>query len=152
VSGASPSPYRRVLVGTDGSPSAAIAVRHAARLALISGGELTIVSAYTRSAVTVSPMVSNEDAWMVTDAAGAQDHVVGGQDLARAEGLAAVHCRTDAGDPAAVLLDVASEIGADVIVVGSRGMAAASRFLLGSVPNRISHHAGCDVVIVRTVT
>jgi nucleotide-binding universal stress UspA family protein len=94
--------------------------------------------------------VEDADSWMVTDAAGAQDHVLDGQELAKAEGLAQVHGRTESGDPAAVLLDVAGDVGADLIVVGSKGMAAASRFLLGSVPNRVSHHAPCDVEIVRT--
>lgn len=151
MSGAPPSPYRHVLVGTDGSASATIAIRHAARLAVACGARLTIVSAYTRSDGSGNQLVATDDAWMATDAAGAEDHVVAGQDIARAEGLAGVRGRTDAGDPASVLLDVAAEVGADVIVVGSRGMASASRFLLGSVPKRISHHAQRDVVIVRTV-
>ena len=87
---------------------------------------------------------------MVSDAAGAEEHVAKAQDLVRDLGLASVGGRTENGDPAAVMLDIAAEIGADVIVVGSRGMATASRFVLGSVPNRVSHHATCDVIIVRT--
>ena len=54
------------------------------------------------------------------------------------------------GDPADAILDVAEEIGADLIVVGNKGMTGARRFLLGSVPNKISHHAPCGVYIVRT--
>ena len=54
------------------------------------------------------------------------------------------------GDPADAILDVAEEIGADLIVVGNKGMTGARRFLLGSVPNKISHHAPCSVYIVRT--
>jgi nucleotide-binding universal stress UspA family protein len=140
-----------VVVGTDGSPTAQQAVTHAAELALACGGRLTIVSAYTRHEANPGELEAPlDDSSVATDAAGAQDHVVAAQDLARAAGLTELRGRTEAGDPAAVLLDVASEVGADVIVVGSRGMAAPSRFLLGSVPNRVSHHAGCDVVIVRT--
>ena len=51
--------------------------------------------------------------------------------------------------PADALLDVASEVGASLIVVGSQGMSGARR-LLGSVPNKVSHEARCNVLIVST--
>jgi nucleotide-binding universal stress UspA family protein len=54
------------------------------------------------------------------------------------------------GDPADAILDVAEEQGADLIVVGNKGMTGAKRFLLGSVPNKVSHHAPCSVLIIRT--
>jgi nucleotide-binding universal stress UspA family protein len=54
------------------------------------------------------------------------------------------------GDPADAILDVAEEEKADLIVVGNKGMTGAKRFLLGSVPNKVSHHAPCGVYIVRT--
>ncbi len=55
-----------------------------------------------------------------------------------------------AADPAEAIISVAEQRGADLIVVGNKGMVGAGRFLLGSVPNKISHHAPCDVLIVRT--
>jgi nucleotide-binding universal stress UspA family protein len=54
------------------------------------------------------------------------------------------------GDPADAILDVAEESGADLIIVGNKGMTGAKRFLLGSVPDKISHHAPCSVMIIRT--
>ena len=54
------------------------------------------------------------------------------------------------GDPADAILDVAEERGADLIVVGHKGMTGARRFMLGSVPHRVSHHAPCSVLIIRT--
>jgi len=149
---AAAGPYHHVVVGTDGSATAAQAVGHAAQLASACRAKLTIVSAYTRRDANLAELSAppGDDDWVATDAAGAEDHVIAAQAIARARGAEQVAGRTEAGDPAAVLLDLASEVGADVIVVGSRGMAAASRFLLGSVPNRVSHHADCDVVIVRT--
>ena len=54
------------------------------------------------------------------------------------------------GEPADAILDVAEEINADLIVVGNKGMTGARRFLLGSVPNKVSHHAPSSVIIVRT--
>jgi nucleotide-binding universal stress UspA family protein len=56
----------------------------------------------------------------------------------------------DPGDPAKAIVRFAEEEGADLIVVGSRGMTGTRRFLVGSVPNKVSHHAPCDVIIVRT--
>jgi nucleotide-binding universal stress UspA family protein len=54
------------------------------------------------------------------------------------------------GDPADVLVDVAEEVGADLLVIGNRGMTGVKRFVLGSVPNKVSHHAPCSLLIVDT--
>jgi len=54
------------------------------------------------------------------------------------------------GDPADAILNVAEEIKADLIVVGNKGMTGARRYFLGSVPNKVSHHAPCSVMIIRT--
>ena len=62
----------------------------------------------------------------------------------------AVQSHPREGDPADAILDVAEETKADLIVVGNKGMTGAKRFLLGSVPNKVSHHAPCDLIIVRT--
>jgi nucleotide-binding universal stress UspA family protein len=58
-------------------------------------------------------------------------------------------CRRE-GDPADAILDVAEEKNADLVIVGNKGMTGAKRFLLGSVPNKVSHHAPCSVLIIRT--
>ena len=68
---------------------------------------------------------------------------------ARAAGVV-VNIYSRQGDPADAILDVAEERGADLIVVGNKGMTGAKRFLLGSVPNKVSHHAPCSVLIIRT--
>jgi nucleotide-binding universal stress UspA family protein len=56
---------------------------------------------------------------------------------------------TREGDPAEVIIEVANEQQADLIVVGSRGLTGIKRFRLGSVSNKVSHHAPCSVMIVR---
>jgi nucleotide-binding universal stress UspA family protein len=63
-----------------------------------------------------------------------------------------VHSISERGEPADALITVAEERGGDLIVVGSKGMSSASRFLLGNVPNKVSHHAPCDVIIVHTTS
>ena len=65
-------------------------------------------------------------------------------------GLDDVEIFSRQGDAADAILDIAEEQRADLIVVGNRGMTGAKRFLLGSVPNKVSHHAPCSVLIVRT--
>ena len=57
-----------------------------------------------------------------------------------------------AGEAADALIGVAEETGADLIVVGNRGMSGARRFVLGSVPNTVSHHCPCILLIVDTTT
>ncbi len=54
------------------------------------------------------------------------------------------------GDAADAILDVAEERGADLVIIGNKGMTGAKRFLLGSVPNKVSHYAPCAVMIIRT--
>jgi nucleotide-binding universal stress UspA family protein len=75
-------------------------------------------------------------------------------ELARADaqgaGVTAVETFARQGDAADAIIDVAEEQRTDLIVVGNRGMTGAKRFLLGSVPNKVSHHAPCSVLIVRT--
>ena len=70
-------------------------------------------------------------------------------DLVRTAGVE-VETYARQGDPADAILDVAEETDADLIVVGNKGMTGAKRFLLGSVPNKVSHHAPCSVLIIRT--
>jgi nucleotide-binding universal stress UspA family protein len=69
---------------------------------------------------------------------------------ARGAGVVEIEAHPREGDAADAILDVAEEHGCDLIVVGHRGMTGAKRFLLGSVPNKISHHAPCSVLIIRT--
>jgi nucleotide-binding universal stress UspA family protein len=54
------------------------------------------------------------------------------------------------GHPADVLLDIAGSREVDLIVVGNKGMSGARRYLLGGVADKVSHHAPCSVMIVRT--
>ncbi|MDQ1373367.1 MAG: hypothetical protein QOJ09_705 [Actinomycetota bacterium] len=145
--------YRNVVVGTDGSETAELAVQHAAQLAGAFGARLTVVTAYTPGG-GVSPQELDEAPedvrWRLVDASAAEDLAGHAKALARKAGVTDVQTRVAAGDPASALIDVAEDTLADVIVVGSKGMTGASRFVLGSVPNKVSHHAPCDVLIVQT--
>ena len=144
--------YRSIVVGTDGSATAEHAVREAAELAKSFGSRLTIVTAFMpRSEDEVArdqDKVPDDLRWMLTDAAQAEDRAGAGRAVAAHLGLEDVDVRVGRG--AEVLIDVAEDIGADLIVVGSKGMTSAARFVLGSVPNKVSHHAPCDLAIIHT--
>ena len=146
--------FATILVGTDGSQTAQAALSEAAALATRLGSRLLIVSAYApafRREFSVAAHASSDEAqWML----GPREEVLAILEHARQfvaqTGVAAVETFARQGDPADAILDVAEEERCDLIVVGNKGMTGAKRFLLGSVPNRISHHAPCSVLIVRT--
>ena len=144
-------PYRNVVVGTDGSETATEAVRHAAKLAAANGARLTVVTAFTPKNPAVPDLeeVPEEIKWRITESAHADEVASGACRLANELGVKDARTRSAKGDPAEALIDIAEDTGGEVIVVGSKGMAGAGRFL-GSVPNKVSHHAPCDVLIVAT--
>ena len=145
--------FERIVVGTDGSETAAEAVRQAVELARLVGGRLEIVSAYEPVPDARLRGESQQAPPDVQWAIGPREDVdailgAAAQVAERAGVQAAVHARQ--GDPADAILDVAEETRADLIVVGNKGMTGAKRFLLGSVPNKVSHHAPCGMLIIRT--
>jgi nucleotide-binding universal stress UspA family protein len=146
--------YKNVVVGTDGSNTADKAVEAAAELARQWNAVLHIVTGYRTGSgaghAAGSPMGGGADG-------GAADHLqheaadqVGSKAAATwAEGLITRN-HAVSGHPADAILDTAQTVGADLIVVGSKGMQGARRFL-GSVPNSVAHGAPCSVLIVKTV-
>jgi nucleotide-binding universal stress UspA family protein len=146
-------PYSTVVVGTDGSATAETAVKHAGKLAADHGAQLVVVTAYeTRDDELFSRTrgVAGETSWALTNRHQAEEKAKYGKTLATELGAASVVVQAVAGEPPDVLLDTATEFGADLIVVGSKGLTGASRFVLGSVASAVSHHARCDVLIVQT--
>ncbi|MDX6583206.1 MAG: hypothetical protein QOI10_2390 [Solirubrobacterales bacterium] len=145
--------FERIVVGTDGSDTAAEAVRQATELARATGAKLDIVSAYHPVPPDRLREESGEIPGDVAYAVGPKEDVnVILEAAAKPAQEAGMEVLTHAreGDPSDAILDVAEEVTADVIVVGNKGMTGARRFLLGSVPNKISHHAPCSVYIART--
>jgi nucleotide-binding universal stress UspA family protein len=148
--------YDAIVVGTDGSETAGVAVQHAAKLAEATGATLHIVHAYRpvllseagMSAISGGPTI---DVHGVNEGIAENAAVVCAQAAASAErGGLKVETHTTRGEPCDALIAVAQDVSADLIVVGNRGMTSVKRFVLGSVPNKISHHAPCSVLIVDT--
>jgi len=145
--------YRNVVVGTDGSETAEVAVRHASQLAKDHGARLVIITAYEPhddQLARSTPGVPDDIRWTLTDRVQAEEKAIQGRVLANEAGVKGVVAQAIAGSPTEVLLEAAGDFSADVIVVGSKGLTGASRFVLGSVASSVSHHAPCDVLIVHT--
>jgi nucleotide-binding universal stress UspA family protein len=142
------------VVGTDGSETAERAVEHAAGLAATLDATLVVVTAYRSQPdqeITGPPSrVPGELEWAATASAGAEEVAGRAARAAARVGASSVRVRTQAGDAATVLGEVSDEVGAGLVVVGSRGMSSATRFVVGSVANSLSHRADRDVLIVST--
>jgi len=126
---ASDREYTKLLVGTDGSPTASEAARRALELAMLLRASAVVV--YVGDPI-VGAITLEETA------SGAPEHVE-------------VESRVVQGEPAEQLRAVAEREGVDLLVVGNKGMTGARRYFLGSVPNELAHSAPADVLIVKTV-
>jgi ubiquinone biosynthesis protein len=120
----------RVLVATDRSDTAHRAVEWAAEMASRYDAELLVLR------VTLDGDTAELEADLAGYVEGLAEHV---RPLVRR-----------AEDPAQGIVDAARDEDVDVLVVGSVGMQGRREFLLGNVPNRVSHNAPCTVVIVNT--
>ena len=145
--------FKSIVVGTDGSETASEAVRQAVDLAKEISAKVQLVSAYEpvgdqrlREERTEVP---DDVQWMVNPREDVDATLRAAADRAKEAGVD-VETYARQGDPADAILDVAEEKNADLIIVGNKGMTGAKRFLLGSVPNKVSHHAPCSVLIIRT--
>ena len=135
-----------VAVGVDGSSTAGEAVQVAAELARRFDAELVLLSAYKHSGEAATHHSDEESHWATDPAARQRASLSRTEDGLRDSGVN-VSSRVGEGDPADVLVRLAEDCSADILVVGNKGM---ERRVLGSVPNTVSHKAGCSVLIVKT--
>ncbi len=141
--------YTRIVVGTDGTDRSLIAVDHAARLAAAFSAELHVVAAASpsdavgRQPTTMSALVAD-----LSDAS-AKTAAKIGRDASRRHRVRVVE-HPQVGEPASVLMAIADEIDADLIVVGNKTMSGRIRTFTGSVPSRLAHHSRRPVLIVHT--
>jgi nucleotide-binding universal stress UspA family protein len=149
--------YKTIVVGIDGSDTSRAAMLTAADLAKLTGARVHVVTAsakgYLASLAAVEPMAAGVLEALRT--AESQVESAAEAMLARAAeevGNRGVEVETHIVDspPADAIVDVAQAVGADLIVVGNKGMRGSKRYVLGSVPNSVAHHAPCDVTIVST--
>jgi nucleotide-binding universal stress UspA family protein len=153
--------FKAIVVGTDGTESASKAVLAAAELAASQPGSVLHIvtvqkplspTALAASEMAASAPVAAERGWEEEIKAELEQTLGRAADVAGGAGGAGdtrIETHARFGSPAEVLCDLATDLQADVIVVGNRGMKGGRRFL-GSVPNSVSHHAPCSVLIVDT--
>jgi nucleotide-binding universal stress UspA family protein len=140
--------FSTVAVGTDGSATASKAVRAAAEMARRYGAKVVLLSAFQDPGWAPrehsSPEV--EVQWALSPSSRVREILARTEQDLRSEGL---ECSTlvDEGDPGDVLVRLAEECGADVLVIGNKGM---KRRVLGSVPNTVTHKAPCSVLVIKT--
>jgi nucleotide-binding universal stress UspA family protein len=139
-----------VAVGTDGSDTAAKAVEFALEMASRYEAKIVFLSAYrpvSEDRLKREARDAPEDVqWQINPAEDVEPALRDAVDAAGERGLESTSEARE-GDPAKVLVELASKHGADVLVIGNKGM---TRKVLGSVPNTVSHKADCSVLIVKT--
>jgi nucleotide-binding universal stress UspA family protein len=135
-----------VAVGTDGSATAAAAVEQAADIARRYDARLVLISALARVPAGASPPDDVELQWASQPAARLKSLL---ERTARELTSSGLRCDSmvDEGEPAEVLVRLADHCGADLLVIGNKGM---QRRVLGSVPNSVSYRAHCSVLVVKT--
>ena len=137
----------RIILGTDGSPAAEIAGRLVAERTWPTGTRVSVVSV-ARPLVDLSGMAAVASDRAGADGAGAQTIAEGMTDTLRAAGLTA-DADVAVGEPAAVLMERADVLMADLIVVGNRGRGPIASAVLGSVSASLVDHAPCPVLVAR---
>ena len=138
--------FSTVAVGTDGSSTAADAVKAAAEIARRFDAKVLLLSAFRESGEAPSDPSGEEEQWAFNPVARLREILARQEDELRRQGL---DCSTlfEEGDPADVLVRLADISGADLLVIGNKGM---RRRVLGSVPNTVAHRAPCAVLVVKT--
>ena len=142
--------FKSIVVGTNGTETADIALTRAIELARLTGATLHVVSAYEPAPARVGGSQTPAEAgeWAITPHFKVDAVLDRATDVAKADGVK-IEAHGPKGDAASAILAVAEGNDADLIVLGSKGMQGARR-VLGSVPNKVSHKAPCDLLIVQT--
>lgn len=145
------SGYQTVVVGTDGSDSSLRAVDRAARLASGSGATLIVATAYLpHENDTRATDALKDEGYQATGNAPLYAILKEARERAQAAGASTVEERLVEGAPVDALVDLAENVGADLLVVGNVGLSTIAGRLLGSVPANVSRRAKTDVLIVHT--
>jgi len=143
--------FSRILVALDGSDYSLKALDFAVDLAKKYQSQLVLVHVVMRQIYAINPpeagILAGTAIVRELEAEG-KAILAKGEQTVKAQGVP-VEIRLRQGVPAEELLRAAAEEKADLMVLGSRGLSQVRAFLLGSVSDKVSHHAKCPVLIVR---
>ena len=147
--------FASIVVGTDGSDRDLEVVRAAVRCATLSGGTVHIahgfrpITSVAAGLADGAPGAASVDFEALDEAVEAENrHAIGAATAVAADAGVATTEHSVAGDAADVLVELAEQVSADLIVIGNHGLHSRKRFLQGSVANRVVHHARCSVLVV----
>lgn len=139
-----------VLIGVDGSSASRHAAHQGLELAKQANAKVTLV--YVLESPTVIP-VGPLSGFVVTAPPRSPEELQRAREeldeLVKEMPQVPCEKRVVPGAPAETLCELALQLHADVLVVGSHGHGEARRWLLGSVSDRVVHHAPCAVMVVR---
>jgi nucleotide-binding universal stress UspA family protein len=146
--------YQTVVVGTDGSDSSYLAVDKAAKIAADSGATLVVACAFHPARADdvnrAADQLGDDVAYQVVGSTPAEDTVRTAAERARKQGAAKIDTVVVDGEPVPTLIKVVEERGADLLVVGNRGLNTLAGRILGSVPSEAARKSKVDVLIVHT--
>lgn len=134
----------KILVAYDGSESAQRALSQAAELAGHNGAEVSVVSV-----AEPLPQFGRAGAMLTPEEEQERVHELGDAKKTLAERGVSAKIVERKGDAASMIIDEAEKEGADMIIIGTRGLNAAQRWLVGSVSSRVVQHGPCNVLVVR---
>ncbi|TRW96748.1 universal stress protein [Paracoccus sp. M683] len=146
--------FDRILVAYDGSVGADRALEKATQLARLTDAALMVLTVYRHHSMLEASISmvrgnldpgGNLDQAMRDTARDAADHA---KNRAQKGGVTRVRAYIKAGPPARMIVAFAAEKGADLIVVGSRGLGSTEGYLLGSVSHKVTGLADCPVMVV----
>lgn len=144
------SDYNKIVVGTDGSKSSLLAVERAAKIAAAFDATLIIGCAYYENKEEASKTLRQDSVTILGDDT-AKANLSAGREHAEKFGVKSIETAVRPGTPVQALMAIVNEFGADLLIVGNRGINSLTGRLLGSVPADVARQSDCDVMIVHTV-
>jgi nucleotide-binding universal stress UspA family protein len=141
---------KHIVIGVDGSKESLEAARYGQGLAEQLGSQVTLVFALEPpQVIPVGPL----SGYVMTSTPRSDEDMKKAQklldELVAERPKVPTTARVELGKAADTLCDLAGQLGADLLIVGSRGLSAGRRLILGSVSDRVVHHAPCPVLVLR---
>lgn len=141
--------YKHVLVGYDGSKNSSRALARAAEIAKEQGSTLRVVVVVNTTMFAAAPMTPPIPSEVIDDLIKKGRQMLSEAMVSVGELVPGVTGTVEEGNPAELILSIASVDSIDLIVLGRRGISGVERFLLGGVSSSVIGHSKCDVLIVR---
>ncbi|AKK10997.1 universal stress protein [Corynebacterium uterequi] len=143
--------YKTIVVGTDGSDTSLVAVRHAASMARVYDAALVLVCAYHGTTHTLLNSPNRDiSALPVVSESRAEEYLTDAKVIAEEEGVTNIKLEARAATAVNALMHAVDDNDADALVIGNKGMNTITGRVFGNIPTEIARRAKVDVVLVNT--